>query len=130
MVMVGKSAQVQDCVVCLLAGGHLLIEDVPGVGKTTLAHALAHSFGLQFARVQFTSDLMPGDLLGVSVYERGREAFVFHPGPVFTQVLLADEINRASPKAQSALLEAMEEKQVSIEGETRALPWPFFVIAT
>ena len=129
-VLVGKSAQVQDCVVCLLAGGHLLIEDVPGVGKTTLAHALAHSFGLQFARVQFTSDLMPGDLLGVSVYERGREAFVFHPGPVFTQVLLADEINRASPKAQSALLEAMEEKQVSIEGETRALPWPFFVIAT
>jgi len=117
-------------VVCLLAGGHLLIEDVPGVGKTTLAHALARTFGLQFARVQFTSDLMPGDLLGVSVYERGREGFVFHPGPVFTQVLLADEINRASPKAQSALLEAMEEKQVTIEGETRALPWPFFVIAT
>jgi MoxR-like ATPase len=129
-VMVGKTAQVQDCVVCLLAGGHLLIEDVPGVGKTTLAHALARTFGLQFARVQFTSDLMPGDLLGVSVYERGREGFVFHPGPVFTQVLLADEINRASPKAQSALLEAMEEKQVTIEGETRALPWPFFVIAT
>ena len=129
-VMVGKAAQVQDCVVCLLAGGHLLIEDDPGVGKTTLAHALARTFGLQFARVQFTSDLMPGDLLGVSVYERGREGFVFHPGPVFTQVLLADEINRASPKAQSALLEAMEEKQVTIEGETRALPWPFFVIAT
>ena len=129
-VMVGKAAQVQDCVVCLLAGGHLLIEDVPGVGKTTLAHALARTSGLQFARVQFTSDLMPGDLLGVSVYERGREGFVFHPGPVFTQVLLADEINRASPKAQSALLEAMEEKQVTIEGETRALPWPFFVIAT
>ena len=129
-VMVGKAAQVQDCVVCLLAGGHLLIEDVPGVGKTTLAHALARTFGLQFARVQFTSDLMPGDLLGVSVYERGREGFVFHPGPVFTQVLLADEINSASPKAQSALLEAMEEKQVTIEGETRALPWPFFVIAT
>ena len=129
-VMVGKAAQVQDCVVCLLAGGHLLIEDGPGVGKTTLAHALARTFGLQFARVQFTSDLMPGDLLGVSVYERGREGFVFHPGPVFTQVLLADEINRASPKAQSALLEAMEEKQVTIEGETRALPWPFFVIAT
>ena len=129
-VMVGKAAQVQDCVVCLLAGGHLLIEDVPGVGKTTLAHALARTFGLQFARVQFTSDLMPGDLLGVSVYERGREGFVFHPGPVFTQVLLADEINRASPKTQSALLEAMEEKQVTIEGETRALPWPFFVIAT
>jgi len=117
-------------VACLLAGGHLLIEDVPGVGKTTLAHALAHTFGLQFARVQFTADLMPSDLIGVSVYERGKEAFMFHPGPVFTQVLLADEINRASPKTQSALLEAMEEKQVSVEGETRALPEPFFVIAT
>ena len=129
-VIVGKHTQVQDCVACLLAGGHLLIEDVPGVGKTTLAHALAHTFGLQFSRVQFTSDLMPGDLLGVSVYERGKDAFVFHPGPVFAQVLLADEINRASPKTQSALLEAMEEKQVSVEGETRALPSPFFVIAT
>ncbi|MDY0106025.1 MAG: MoxR family ATPase [Giesbergeria sp.] len=129
-VIVGKSARVQDCVVCLLAGGHLLIEDVPGVGKTTLAHALAHVFGLQFARVQFTADLMPSDLIGVSVYERGKEAFMFHPGPVFAQVLLADEINRASPKTQSALLEAMEEKQVSVEGETRALPDPFFVIAT
>ncbi len=129
-VIVGKSARVQDCVACLLAGGHLLIEDVPGVGKTTLAHALAHTFGLQFARVQFTADLMPSDLIGVSVYERGKEAFVFHPGPVFTQVLLADEINRASPKTQSALLESMEEKQVSVEGETRALPQPFFVIAT
>ena len=129
-VIVGKSARVQDCVACLLAGGHLLIEDVPGVGKTTLAHALAHVFGLQFARVQFTADLMPSDLIGVSVYERGKEAFMFHPGPVFAQVLLADEINRASPKTQSALLEAMEEKQVSVEGETRALPEPFFVIAT
>ena len=129
-VIVGKQTQVQDCVACLLAGGHLLIEDGPGVGKTTLAHALAHTFGLQFSRVQFTSDLMPGDLLGVSVYERGKDAFVFHPGPVFAQVLLADEINRASPKTQSALLEAMEEKQVSVEGETRALPSPFFVIAT
>ncbi|MBY0455133.1 MAG: AAA family ATPase [Burkholderiaceae bacterium] len=129
-VIVGKNARVQDCVACLLAGGHLLIEDVPGVGKTTLAHALAHTFGLQFARVQFTADLMPSDLIGVSVYERGQEGFVFHPGPVFTQVLLADEINRASPKTQSALLEAMEEKQVSVEGETRALPQPFFVIAT
>ena len=129
-VIVGKSAQVQDCVACLLAGGHLLIEDVPGVGKTTLAHALAHTFGLQFSRVQFTSDLMPSDLLGVSVYERGKDAFIFHPGPVFAQVLLADEINRASPNTQSALLEAMEEKQVSVEGETRALPHPFFVIAT
>jgi MoxR-like ATPase len=129
-VIVGKAAQVSDCVACLLAGGHLLIEDVPGVGKTTLAHALSRSFGLQFARVQFTADLMPSDLVGVSIYERGREAFVFHPGPVFAQVLLADEINRASPKTQSALLEAMEEKQVTVEGETRALPQPFFVIAT
>ena len=129
-VIVGKNARVQDCVACLLAGGHLLIEDVPGVGKTTLAHALARTFGLQFARVQFTADLMPSDLIGISVYERGQETFVFHPGPVFTQVLLADEINRASPKTQSALLEAMEEKQVSVDGETRALPQPFFVIAT
>jgi MoxR-like ATPase len=129
-VIVGKAAQVQDCVACLLAGGHLLIEDVPGVGKTTLAHALSRSFGLQFSRVQFTADLMPSDLSGVSIYERGKEAFVFHPGPMFAQVLLADEINRASPKTQSALLEAMEEKQVTVEGETRALPQPFFVIAT
>jgi MoxR-like ATPase len=129
-VIVGKPEQTQDCVACLLAGGHLLIEDVPGVGKTTLAHALARTFGLQFSRVQFTADLMPSDLSGVSVYERGQEKFVFHPGPLFAQVLLADEINRASPKTQSALLEAMEEKQVSIEGETRALPSPFFVIAT
>ncbi len=129
-VIVGKTDSVRDCVACLLAGGHLLIEDVPGVGKTTLAHALAHTFGLRFARVQFTADLMPSDLVGVSVYERGKESFVFHPGPVFAQVLLADEINRASPKTQSALLEAMEEKQVSVEGETRALPEPFFVIAT
>jgi len=129
-VIVGKPAQVRDCVACLLAGGHLLIEDVPGVGKTTLAHALARAFGLQFSRVQFTADLMPSDLSGVSVYERGRESFIFHPGPIFAQVLLADEINRASPKTQSALLEAMEEKQVTVEGETRALPSPFFVIAT
>ncbi|WP_332776720.1 AAA family ATPase [Polaromonas sp.] len=129
-VIVGKSAQVQDCVACLLAGGHLLIEDVPGVGKTTLAHALSRSFGLQFSRVQFTADLMPSDLSGVSIYERQKESFIFHPGPVFAQVLLADEINRASPKTQSALLEAMEEKQVTVEGETRPLPVPFFVIAT
>ena len=129
-VIVGKPAQVRDCVACLLAGGHLLIEDVPGVGKTTLAHALSRSFGLQFSRVQFTADLMPSDLSGVSIFDRGKEAFVFHPGPIFTQVLLTDEINRASPKTQSALLEAMEEKQVTVEGETRALPSPFFVIAT
>jgi MoxR-like ATPase len=129
-VIVGKPAQVQDCVACLLAGGHLLIEDVPGVGKTTLAHALASTFGLQFSRVQFTADLMPSDLSGVSIYDRGSESFVFHPGPVFAQILLADEINRASPKTQSALLEAMEEKQVTVEGATRPLPSPFFVIAT
>jgi len=129
-VIVGKPAQTQDCVACLLAGGHLLIEDVPGVGKTTLAHALAKTFGLQFSRVQFTADLMPSDLSGVSIYERDKATFVFHPGPLFAQVLLADEINRASPKTQSALLEAMEEKQVTIDGETRPLPSPFFVIAT
>jgi MoxR-like ATPase len=129
-VIVGKRAQIEDSVACLLAGGHLLIEDVPGVGKTTLAHALAMSLGLQFSRVQFTADLMPSDLVGVSVYERSKEEFVFHPGPVFAQVLLADEINRTGPKTQSALLEAMEEHQVSIEGQTRPLPQPFFVIAT
>ncbi|HEX5786095.1 MAG TPA: MoxR family ATPase [Burkholderiaceae bacterium] len=129
-VIVGKEAQIRDCLTCLLAGGHLLIEDLPGVGKTTLAHALARTFGLDFSRVQFTSDLMPSDLSGVSVFDRTRQAFVFHPGPLFTQVLLADEINRASPKTQSALLEAMEEQQVSVDGATRALPSPFFVIAT
>ena len=129
-VIAGKPDQVRDSVTCLLAGGHLLIEDVPGVGKTTLAHALARTFGLQFSRVQFTADLMPSDLSGVSVYDRVQEKFIFYPGPVFTQVLLADEINRASPKTQSALLEAMEEKQVSVEGATRPLPQPFFVIAT
>ncbi len=123
-VLVGKSAQVQDCVACLLAGGHLLIEDVPGVGKTTLAHALARTFGLRFSRVQFTADLMPSDLSGVSVYERARESFVFHPGPLFTQVLLADEINRASPKTQSALLEAMEERQVSVTAKPAHCPFP------
>lgn len=129
-VMAGKSLQVRDCVTCLLAGGHLLIEDMPGVGKTTLAQALARSFGLGFSRVQFTSDLMPSDLLGISVFERASQAFVFHPGPLFAQLLLADEINRASPRTQSALLEAMEEQQVSVEGQTRPLPRPFFVIAT
>ena len=129
-IVVGKRPQIEDCVACLLAGGHLLIEDVPGVGKTTLAHTLAVSLGLAFRRVQFTADLMPSDLIGVSVFERAKDAFVFHQGPVFAQVLLADEINRAGPKTQSALLEAMEEQQVSVEGETRALPEPFFVIAT
>lgn len=129
-IVVGKSAQIEDSIACLLAGGHLLVEDVPGVGKTTLAHALAVSLGLQFARAQFTADLMPSDLIGISVYERAKEEFVFHPGPIFAQVLLADEINRAGPKTQSALLEAMEEHQVSVDGQTRALPSPFFVIAT
>ncbi|MBS0304832.1 MAG: MoxR family ATPase [Proteobacteria bacterium] len=129
-VVVGKRAQIDDCIACLLAGGHLLIEDVPGVGKTTLAHTLAVSLGLDFRRVQFTADLLPSDLIGVSVFERAQERFVFHPGPVFAQVLLADEINRAGPKTQSALLEAMEEHQVSVENETRPLPHPFFVIAT
>ena len=129
-IIVGKRTQIEDAVACLLAGGHLLIEDVPGVGKTTLAHALAVSLGLDFRRVQFTADLMPSDLIGVSVFERAKDAFVFHPGPVFAQVLLADEINRAGPKTQSALLEAMEEQQVSVENVTRKLPQPFFVIGT
>ena len=129
-IVVGKTQQIEDSIACLLAGGHLLIEDVPGVGKTTLAHTLAVSLGLQFARAQFTADLMPTDLIGVSVYERAKEEFVFHPGPIFAQVLLADEINRAGPKTQSALLEAMEEHQVSVDGHTRVLPAPFFVIAT
>ncbi len=129
-VIVGKQQEIDACIACLLAGGHLLIEDVPGVGKTTLAQALARTFGLAFSRVQFTSDLMPSDLSGVSVFARTSERFVFHQGPLFTQVLLADEINRASPKTQSALLEAMEERQVSVDGETHALPVPFFVIAT
>lgn len=129
-IIVGKRSQIVDAVACMLAGGHLLIEDVPGVGKTTLAHALAGSLGLDFRRVQFTADLMPSDLVGVSVFERSKESFVFHPGPVFAQVLLADEINRAGPKTQSALLEAMEEQQVTVDNETRKLPRPFFVIAT
>jgi MoxR-like ATPase len=129
-VIVGKRPQIEDCIACLLAGGHLLIEDVPGVGKTTLAHVLSVSLGLDFRRVQFTADMMPSDLVGVSVFERSSEQFVFHPGPVFAQVLLADEINRAGPKTQSALLEAMEEQQVTVENRTRALPSPFFVIAT
>jgi MoxR-like ATPase len=129
-VVVGKPAQIRDAVACLLAGGHLLIEDLPGVGKTTLAHTLAVALGLRFARVQFTADLMPSDLIGASVFDRAREAFSFHPGPLFTQVLLADEINRAGPRTQSALLEAMEEQQVSVDGTSHPLPAPFFVIAT
>jgi MoxR-like ATPase len=129
-IVVGKEAQIRQALVCLLGGGHLLIEDVPGVGKTTLAHALAISLGLKFSRIQFTSDLLPADVIGISVYEREKNAFSFHPGPVFSQVLLADEINRATPKTQSALLEAMEERQVTADGVTRPLPEPFFVIAT
>ena len=146
-VILGKDTAIRQSVTCLLAGGHLLIEDLPGVGKTTLAHALAVSLGLRFARVQFTSDLLPTDIVGVSVYERPGEVsarpavdadavvaaggrFVFHPGPIFSELLLADEVNRATPKTQSALLEAMEERQVSVDGTTRSLPDPFFVIAT
>jgi MoxR-like ATPase len=129
-VVVGKQPQIRLALACLLARGHLLIEDLPGVGKTTLAQALALSLGLAFKRVQFTNDLLPSDIVGVSVFERDNNRFVFHPGPVFSQVLLADEINRASPKTQSALLESMEERQVSVDGEGRRLPEPFFVIAT
>ncbi|WP_407538624.1 MoxR family ATPase [Deinococcus radiomollis] len=129
-VILGKAIPVRLALTCLLAGGHLLIEDVPGVGKTTLAYALAATLGLDFGRVQFTSDLLPADLLGVSIFEQGTSTFRFHPGPVFTQLLLADELNRATPRTQSALLEAMEERQVSVDGVTRALPAPFFVIAT
>jgi MoxR-like ATPase len=129
-VIVGKEVQIRQSLTCLLAGGHLLIEDAPGVGKTTLAHAIALSLGLPFRRMQFTSDLLPSDVIGVSVYDRNASQFVFHPGPIFTEVLLADEINRASPKTQSALLEAMEEGQVSVDGLARPLPAPFFVIAT
>jgi MoxR-like ATPase len=129
-IIVGKDLQVRQALTCLLAGGHLLVEDVPGVGKTTLAHALSISLGLKFNRVQFTSDLLPADVAGISIYDRERAGFVFHPGPIFTQVLLADEINRGTPKTQSGLLEAMEERQVSADGVTRPLPEPFFVIAT
>ena len=129
-IIVGKEQTLRLALTCLLAGGHLLVEDLPGVGKTTLAHTLARLLGLQYQRIQFTSDLLPADIIGVSVYHRGEESFRFHPGPVFSQLLLADEINRATPKAQSALLEAMEERQVTTDGQTLPLPEPFFVIAT
>ena len=129
-VILGKPQQIRLALACLLARGHLLIEDMPGVGKTTLAHVLARTLGMQFQRIQFTSDLLPADILGVSVYQRDNGKFEFHSGPIFAQMILADEVNRATPKAQSALLEAMEEQQVTIEGTTRPLPAPFFVIAT
>jgi MoxR-like ATPase len=129
-VILGKPAQVRLCLACLLARGHLLIEDVPGVGKTTLAHALAHVLGLAWQRVQFTSDLLPADIIGVSVFDRAGQQFHFRQGPLFTQLLLADEVNRASPRTQSALLEAMEERQVSVDVTTYRLPEPFFVVAT
>lgn len=130
LIILGKTHQIKLALACLLARGHLLIEDLPGVGKTTLTHAFAKSLGLQYQRIQFTSDLLPADILGVSIYERDSGTFKFHPGPIFSQLILADEVNRATPKSQSALLEAMEEHQVTADGETRPLPEPFFVIAT
>jgi MoxR-like ATPase len=129
-VLLGKEPQIRLALCCLFAKGHLLIEDLPGMGKTTLSHALAAVLGLDFQRIQFTSDLLPADILGVSVYDRNDASFSFHPGPIFTQLLLADEINRTTPRTQSALLEAMAEGQVTVEGETRPLPQPFFVVAT
>lgn len=129
-VILGKDTAIRLALTCLLARGHLLIEDLPGVGKTTLAHVIAQLLGLQFNRIQFTSDMLPADILGISIYAQNSGHFSFHPGPIFANVILADEINRATPKAQSALLEAMEERQITIEGETRLLPDPFFVIAT
>ena len=129
-ILLGKDKQVGLAFCCLLARGHLLIEDVPGVGKTTLAHALARVIGSDYQRIQFTSDLLPADILGVSIYKRDRDEFEFHPGPIFSQVILADEVNRATPKTQSALLEGMAEGQVTIENETHILPSPFFVMAT
>lgn len=129
-VLLGKEEKIKLAVACLLADGHLLIEDLPGMGKTTLAQALARVLGLRYQRVQFTSDMLPADILGVSIFDASNSQFLFHPGPIFTQLLLADEINRTTPKTQSALLEAMEERQVTCEGETRKLPHPFFVIAT
>lgn len=128
--VLGKEHQIKLALATILARGHLLIEDLPGVGKTTLSHVIAGTLGLHFNRVQFTSDMLPADILGVSIYERESGSFTFHPGPIFSQLVLADEVNRATPKTQSALLEAMEEKQVSIEGKTYPLPAPFFVIAT
>lgn len=129
-VLIGKEHQIKLSLACLLARGHLLIEDLPGMGKTTLAHALASALGLSYSRVQFTSDLLPADILGVSIFDKVSGEFNFHPGPIFNQVVLADEINRTTPKTQSALLEAMAEGQATVEGETRPLPQPFFVIAT
>ncbi|MEO7558399.1 MAG: MoxR family ATPase [Gammaproteobacteria bacterium] len=129
-VILGKEREIRLALACLVARGHLLIEDMPGVGKTTLAHVLSAVLGLKFNRIQFTSDMLPADVLGVSIYEPASSSFKFHPGPIFAHVILADEINRSTPKTQSALLEAMEEGQVTIEGETRALPTPYFVIAT
>lgn len=129
-IILGKPRALRLAMACLLARGHLLIEDLPGMGKTTLAHLLATLMGLDYQRIQFTSDLLPADVIGVSVYDRNTEQFHFHPGPIFAQLLLADEINRATPKTQSALLEAMEERQITAEGKTRPLPQPFFVIAT
>lgn len=129
-ILLGKDQQVRLAFCCLLARGHLLIEDVPGVGKTTLAHAMARVIGSDYQRIQFTSDLLPADILGVSIYKRDQDAFEFHPGPIFAQVILADEVNRATPKTQSALLEGMAEGQVTIENKTHVLPSPFFVMAT
>jgi len=129
-ILLGKRHQLRLAVACLLARGHLLIEDLPGVGKTTLAHLLANLFGLQFQRIQFTSDLLPADIIGATIFERETGSFTFHPGPIFSQLVLADEVNRATPKTQSALLEAMEERQVTVEGQSRPLPMPFFVVAT
>lgn len=129
-VVMGKEHAVKLAVACILARGHLLIEDLPGMGKTTLSQALARVMGMSYQRIQFTSDLLPGDILGTSVFDRNTAQFVFHPGPIFAELVLADEINRATPKSQSALLEAMEEQQVTVDGATRKLPEPFFVIAT
>ncbi|KXI28780.1 AAA family ATPase [Paraglaciecola hydrolytica] len=129
-ILIGKQQQIKLAITCLLANGHLLIEDLPGMGKTTLSHTLAKVLGLQYSRIQFTSDLLPADMLGINIFDNQAQTFQFHPGPIFSQLVLADEINRASPKTQSALLEAMEERQVSLDGVTRTLPSPFFVIGT